>query len=133
MRPKSALMLTLVFLGSLFLGCSESPTDTQKTRDLIARAWKGETFFPVTVHDSLFVARDLVLRLEFMAEGSYYLTRASNSMGTRTGKWTLEDNGTQLRFFLDSTQTEVLPIVVLTTTRLVLGDTASRGYSLVPF
>jgi hypothetical protein len=132
MRSKPALGLSALLLSCLFLGCSESPTDLENTRDLITRAWRGETFFTITVDDSSFVARDLVLRLEFMADGNYYLSRASNSSGGRVGRWNLEDNGRQVKFSIDTTYAEVFPIVVLTTTRLVLGDTTSRGYSLVP-
>ena len=121
-------------LSCLLLGCSDSPTDIENTTNLITRVWKGESFSAVTIEDTLFLARDLITQLEFKKDGNYHVSRASNSTMTgRNGTWSLDGNGQRVKMFLGATHVEELPIILLSNTRLVLGDTTTHGYSLVPF
>ena len=132
MVSKAVVAVSTVFVCCLSFECSEPRSDFETTKDLIARAWRGETFFTVSVDDTSFVARDLVQRFEFLSDGTYYLSRASNSSGGRTGTWSLGDNGRQVELSLGGADVEIFPIVVLTRAQLILGDTTSRGYSLFP-
>jgi hypothetical protein len=132
MKTKAALTLFVIILSCFYLRCSDSPSAVQNQSSSIIGVWTGETFTAKIIADTIFIARDFVARLEFKDDSSYYLLLLSSSSGGQTGKWSLKDNGKKVKLSLDTTYTEELPIVLLTATKLVLGDTTSHGYSLVP-
>ncbi len=135
MKSESVTSLFVLVTFIFIFGCSRttSPTDLENKKDLITRAWKGENIFMIAVGDSFRKAGDLVLRFEFKNDGSYFLSQASFSHIGETERWQLEDNGSSIRLTQDTIRNEVFLIVELNSSRFILGDTTSRGYSLVPF
>ncbi len=134
MKPKSTSSSLVLLYFALIVGCTHdnSPTDSQNKTNLITRAWTGETFFTVTVADTARRFKDVVLLLEFKTDGTYFLSKISDSNPGKQGNWNLEEEGAKIKMSLDPAHPDVFSIVELNSARFVIGDTNSYGYSLVP-
>ena len=134
MKINASSRLLPIFLVSLtFALCTEtSPTDLEVKTRMLVRTWTGEEFFTITRTDSAFLRKDYVATFDFRNDGSYFLFKYSMSGPGKVGQWKLEDNGNRISLAEGESYSEVFPILELNTGSLVLGDTTSRGYSLVP-
>jgi hypothetical protein len=134
MKSRPISLLPAFFALTLASGCFDenSSTELQIKTIMLARSWTGEEFFVITVGDSSFRGKDFVERLSFTSDGGYFLYKYSMSGPGRTGQWSFEDTGNSLRLTQDGVYSEVFPIRELSSTVLVLGDTNSRGYALMP-
>jgi hypothetical protein len=126
-------LFPLLLLGLVCASCTEtSLTDLEVKKQILTRSWTGEEFFLITASDSTFRGKDYVATFDFRNDGSYFFYRYSMSSLGRIGQWRLEDNGNRLSLSEDQGYSEVFAVRELTSTSLVLGDTNSRGYKLVP-
>ena len=134
MKLNASSRLLPIFLVSLtFALCTEtSPTDLEIKTRMLVRTWMGEEFFTITRTDSAFLRKDYVATFDFRNDGSYFLFEYSMSGPGKVGQWRLEDNGNRISLTEGESYSEVFPIHKLNASSLVLGDTTSRGYSLVP-
>jgi hypothetical protein len=126
-------LVPIVFLGLVYGSCNQtSPTDLEVKKQLLTRSWTGEEFFLITTTDSTFRGKDFVATFDFRSDGSYFLYKYAMSSLGRTGEWALDEGGTRISLNEGQSYSEVFPIRELTSTSLVLGDTGSRGYKLIP-
>jgi len=127
------LLLCIYFL----IGCKKdsSPTDVENKTNLITHSWKGYNYEIFTYQQSSRVVKDSVLSFEFKSDGSCTLSQITFSVMYLAGQWNFENGANNIHLTLNkqpSPTSEVLPIIELTTNRLMIGDTASHGYYLVP-
>ena len=131
--------LLLSLTGALLISlpaCSDdpSPTGPVTRAKLLARYWSGDEFFMLNVESKQFRAKDLVQELTFASDGSYYFYKPSMStIVGRSGVWILENFGASLRLVDQTGHSESFVIQELTSDALILGDTTSRGFALVPY
>ena len=127
---KQIAVLSLIFSAA----CTHesSPADIQSKITLIARSWTGDRFDSYSSGDTLRVAKTWIVRMDFTADGSFHLVYAIDSGPGRWGQWRLGDNGNIVRLTADSLHTGDFPVVELSPSRFVFGDTTCYGYSLIP-
>jgi hypothetical protein len=129
----ACLILCIGFL----VGCKQdsSPTDVEKKTNLITHSWKGYNYEVVTYQQSSRIVKDSVLSFEFKSDGSCTLSQITFSVMYLVGQWNFENGANNIRLTLNkqpSPTSEVLPIIELTANQLIIGDTTSHGYYLVP-
>jgi hypothetical protein len=108
-----------------------SEKDSDSKADMLTRSWHGEEFFTISRADTSFRIKDMVHELSFSKDGSYFFYKYTMSSMGRTGHWTLIAIEDSLRL-TDATMSEVFFIRQLSVSALILGDTNSRGFALVP-
>jgi hypothetical protein len=135
MKSKFA-QLFLAFVPLCFLvGCTDETSvgNLDDKVNLLARAWYGEEFSTITLSDTSFRAKDMVAELSFASDGSYHFYKYTMSASTgQNGRWAFASGGDSLKLTRDTTYAETFSIRSLTLSNLVLGDTNSRGFALVP-
>ena len=134
MKLKFISLLFPFFVFCFAPGCVDdsSQADTQTKVNMLTRSWHGEEFFIHTVGDSSFRRKDEVQEFSFASDGSYFLYKYTMSSMGKTGHWTLKNNGDSLRLTDDATYSEVFFLRELSPSTMVLGDTNTRGYALIP-
>jgi hypothetical protein len=134
MKFKSILILLSLISLCLVSGCSDqnSPLDVQNKANMITRSWSGDKFFTFLSVDTLRIAKEWVVLMDFKTDDRFQLIYAIDSGPGRWGNWYLEEDGKMIRLSSDSLHSGVFSIVELSSSRFVFGDTNSYGYSLVP-
>jgi hypothetical protein len=134
---KSCILFISIICASILFGCKEtsSPTEIETKKSLVARSWQGDNYEIFTYHDSSRVVKDPVLEYAFNKDGSCALSQATYSVSSISGQWNINGDGKSIVITLNRPTgkvTETLPIVDVSSTRFIFGDTTSHGYSLVP-
>ncbi len=113
--------------------CSRDTSNDVALRSrMLTRSWTGDEFLPHSVIDSSTHNKDFVATFEFKDDGSYFLYKFDMSGFGKTGVWKLENDGTAISLTDDDNHAESFSIRELTSNSLVLGDTGTHGYRLVP-
>lgn len=125
-------LVPILLLGLVCASCTQtSITDLEVKKQMLTRSWMGEEFFLIAARDSTLRAKDYIAIFDFRSDGSYLFYKYTMS-SLDSGQWRLEDDGNRLSLSEGQGYSEVFPVRQLTSTSLVLGDTNSRGYKLVP-
>ncbi len=130
---RALVLLAAAIAGPLCGSCNRSsPTAVETPEHLRIRTWSGVEFFLIAMSDTTIHGRDFVETFEFRSDGSYFYYKPSMSSLGRIGQWELNDHADTLTLSAGDTYAEAFAIRSLTATALVLGDTLTRGYSLIP-
>jgi len=130
------ISLLLVFVPLCFVpGCADDTPvgDSDNKVNLLTRSWYGEEFFTITLADTSFKAKDRVSELSFARDGSYHFYKNTMSSSTgQNGHWAFASGEDSLKLTRDTIYAETFFLTSLTSSALVLGDTNTRGFALVP-